>query len=279
MRLVIAVVGCRRNLVRMATVRATWAAAAPAGVEVDYFVGGGPEPVPDWVVQLQVPDDYASLPLKVHVAHRWLEGRDFDWVFKCDDDTYVVIDRLQREAATMRPGEFLGSSAFHPVFASGGAGYLISGEASAALGRLPPPPQGPEDVLFSQRLAQLGYLFRPSARLRYDCKPDDLPRANNDIVTCHWLSPRNMRRLHDDLVGSWRRQADAEASYRGVHAFWAGEVLLFPDGFFSGGAAEPDGLWRREAGRLHLTWFSWPETVLEADGAGWRCPELGLIAP
>ena len=278
MKLVIAVVGCRRNLIRMATVRSSWAHAPPPDVEVLFFVGDGPERVPSWVVQLDAPDDYGSLPLKVHAAHRWLQGRAFDWLFKCDDDTYVVIDRLQREAAGLQPGEFLGSSGFHPVFASGGAGYLMPAEASAALARMDPPPEGPEDVLFSQRLAALGYAFRSTDRLRYDCKPQDLPRRRNHIVTCHWLNPRSMRRLHDEFVGAQRSQDVAEAQYRGVHTYWAGQVLLFADGFFSGGAAEPDGVWRRERGRLHLTWFSWPETVLEANGSGWRSSDLELSA-
>lgn len=276
MSLLIAIVGCRRLLTRLATARATWGAAPPAGVEIVYFVGAGPDPVPDWVTALDAPDDYPSLPLKVHAVHRHLAAAKCDHVFKCDDDTYVVIDRLMAAATRLGPGDFLGAAAFHPEFASGGAGYLIPKAASAALAQLAPPDPGPEDVVFSQRLRTLGYGFQPSEALRYASEPQDLPTADNDIITCHWLTPLRMRQLHDHLAGLVRDPQRAEACFVAAHGAWSGQVRLYPDGFFVGGAAAPDGLWRREGDRLKLSWFSWPEDVLELQGATWRNANLSL---
>jgi hypothetical protein len=254
---------------RLATVRATWGARAVAGVEIVYVVGSGEAPMPDWVTVIDAPDDYASLPAKVHGIHQWLLGRDFDWVFKCDDDTYVVIDRLLAEIGSMAQGEFLGSSGFHPVFASGGAGYLMHREASQRLANDPAPGPGPEDVHFSNRLRDLGYAFRGSHRLRYASLPEDLPTPDNQIITCHWMKPARMRQLHDTLVGASRDAALAER-YRVAHEAWGGELLLFRDGIFLGGGGAPDGLWRRQGDRLHLQWFDWPEEVVARAGNGWR---------
>jgi hypothetical protein len=48
-RLIIAVVGCRAYLNRLATVRASWGTRCPDTVEIVYFVGRGAAAMPDWV--------------------------------------------------------------------------------------------------------------------------------------------------------------------------------------------------------------------------------------
>ena len=41
------------------------------------------------------PDDYASLPQKTRGFCRWaLANAEFEYLFKCDDDTYICLDRL-----------------------------------------------------------------------------------------------------------------------------------------------------------------------------------------
>ncbi|SDR39609.1 hypothetical protein SAMN05444161_3475 [Rhizobiales bacterium GAS191] len=275
MTLIIAVTGCRRTVARMEAVRATWASHIVADVDVLYFVGSGDALVPEWLTELDAPDDYASLPIKIHRIHQWLSGRAFDWVFKCDDDTYVVVDRLLAELPRLRPKDFLGSASFFPHFASGGAGYLMHREASNCLAREPVPCPAPEDVYFTQRLRSLGYTFRSTPRLRCDSRYGDEPTRDNDIISCHWLDPLGMRRLHDAFLCRPRERIPAEA-YRAVHAAWQGEVLLFDDGFFVGGASAPDGLWSVLGCRLRLRWFFWPEDVLDRTETGWRNDRLKL---
>lgn len=275
-RLIIAVIGCRAYLTRLATVRASWGATAQGDVEIVYFVGHGDAPMPDWVTQLDAPDDYDALPIKVHAMHRWLREYDFAWLFKCDDDSFVVVDRVLAEARAMAPDAFLGAPDFHPNFAGGGAGYLMTREASRRLADDPAPAPGPEDVIYSHRLIALGYDFHASPRLRHHSRDEDLPRPCNDIATCHWMSPLRLRERHDEMRGIVRAPALAQALYAAEHAAWRGELALFDDGFFTGGGGSPDGLWRLERDRLHIDWFSWPGDVLERHADGWRNHQLSL---
>ena len=45
---------------------------------------------------LWVEDDYRHLPAKGLAFYQYaLEHYDFDWLFKCDDDTWLALDRLE----------------------------------------------------------------------------------------------------------------------------------------------------------------------------------------
>jgi hypothetical protein len=275
-RLIIAVVGCRAYFTRLATVRASWATQAHDDVEIVYVVGRGGTAMPDWVTELDAPDDYEGLPIKVHALHRWLRDRDFAWLFKCDDDSFVVVDRVLAVARGMAPGVFLGAPDFHPNFAGGGAGYIMTRDASRRLADDPEPAPGPEDVHYSHRLIGLGYEFRATSRLRHRSRDEDLPRPGNDIATCHWMSPLRLRERHDDMAGIVRDPALAQAHYAAEHDAWRGELALFDDGFFTGGSGSPDGLWRLGDDRLWLDWFSWPSDMLERHADGWRNAQLAL---
>jgi hypothetical protein len=275
-RLVIAVVGCRAYLTRLATVRASWGARCPEDVDIFYFVGRGEAAMPDWVTRVDAPDDYDALPIKVHAVHKWLRDRPFDWLFKCDDDSFVVVDRVRAIAQGMASDSFLGAPDYHPHFAGGGGGYVMTRDASRRLADDREPPLGAEDVYYSHRLMALGYAFHATPRLRHDSRDEDLPRAGNDIATCHWMSPARLRDRHDEIAGISRDPAEAQARYAAEHREWCGELRLFDDGFFIGGGGSPDGLWRLVDDRLWLDWFSWSSEVLERHADGWRNDHLAL---
>ena len=275
-RLIIAVVGCRAYLNRLATVRASWGTRCPDTVEIVYFVGRGAAAMPDWVTQLDAPDDYDALPIKVHAMHNWLRERPFDWLLKCDDDSFVVADRAHAVAQGMAPDSFLGPPDYYPHFAAGGGGYVMTRAASRQLADDPEPPRGAEDVHYSHRLMALGYALCASSRLRHNSRDEDLPRPGNDIATCHWMSPARLRERHDEMAGISRDPVGAQARYAAEHRDWRGELLLFDDGFFIGGGGSPDGLWRLSGERLWLDWFSWSSEVLERHADGWRNDHLHL---
>jgi len=47
-------------------------------------------------VVLPVPDDYFHLVFKVRKMHQWALDHGFEYVYKCDVDTYVDLERLMR---------------------------------------------------------------------------------------------------------------------------------------------------------------------------------------
>ncbi len=52
-------------------------------------------------VGLDAPDGYNELPAKVKSFFRYaLENYEFEWLFKCDDDTYLELSRLTWQAGS-----------------------------------------------------------------------------------------------------------------------------------------------------------------------------------
>lgn len=90
----------RRN-----AVRDSWLRHPQKGVECLFFIGGeAAEEERGDTVGLDAPDTYNGLPAKVLAFFRYgLEHYDFDWIFKCDDDTYLDLSRLP-ELADSRYG-------------------------------------------------------------------------------------------------------------------------------------------------------------------------------
>lgn len=105
-------------------------------IDLLFFYGTAPDGIkpkggPD-EVNLEVKDDYPSLPLKVQAMFRWAFRQGYDYVFKTDDDTFVHPDRL---LAAFNPNldyeGFVISGG--PVDYCAGCGYWLS---RSALGRI-----------------------------------------------------------------------------------------------------------------------------------------------
>lgn len=120
--------------------RASWMADVHRHDNLDavFLVGGGDtvkQPIRvDDVLLLPCPDEYDTLPQRTSWFCRWaLQHDDWEYLFKCDDDTFVAVDRL---ASYQPPGEYVGAEwqdgvrygsgvALHPLQ------VLASGSASA----------------------------------------------------------------------------------------------------------------------------------------------------
>ncbi len=258
-RLLVGVCSCHGHAPLRAAARATWAGQVAERIRVVFFVGDGSESeAPDvWV--LRCPDDYEALPLKTQTFLRRALGEDdWDYVFKCDDDTYVMLDRLAGLAGL---GEFVGSADTAGAgFASGGGGYLLSRNAARAVVEAPVPAPGAEDVWVSRLLQQAGFKLVASPALQMNHAV--LPNRENSIVTAHWCSEELLRLIHRALAdpGALR----AAHTFHATHAAWHGPVTLLEGGYFFGGSFRPDGRWEFEVGEtwLRLQWFHWPEDRL-----------------
>lgn len=92
MRVLIAVVSCARDREAHELIRQTWAKNIP--VDYQFFVGRGCEVSRMDEIWLDVPDDWDGLPRKTQAVCRWAAERDYDFIFKCDTDSYVHVPRL-----------------------------------------------------------------------------------------------------------------------------------------------------------------------------------------
>src|SRR5690349_1177070 len=102
--ILIGICSCHRYAERRQAVRNTWLRSLPEDMKALFFVGRAPglECEEPGLVQLPVSDEYGQLTVKVLAFYRYaLEYFSFDYLFKCDDDTYVHVERLRK---LPRPG-------------------------------------------------------------------------------------------------------------------------------------------------------------------------------
>jgi hypothetical protein len=104
------------------------------GADVRFFLGQGNEnPAEDEVI-VGEPDDYYSLPHKVRAAFRWALEQGYDYIFKCDYDTWVDVPALLasgfegHEYIGLMGDEGEGGGLAHCP--SGGVGYWLSARAA-----------------------------------------------------------------------------------------------------------------------------------------------------
>jgi hypothetical protein len=274
-RILIGICSCHRYDNRRNAARATWLRALSPGTAAAFFVGVGESSDCADVVRLPVADDYQHLSTKVHCFYRYaLEHYSFDFVLKCDDDTYVCVDRLvhlPREGV-----DFLGSEELdHSGFASGGAGYLLSRRMLEHVVRDPVGPRQDEDVVFSGRARASGLRCESSGLLKGF--GNQFPEPCNAIITGHWCGPFEMVRVHGALTGEFPGAPLLELTAQ--HHAWSGSVRLYADGsFWSRGPSLPNGVWVADqcGRRLRLEWYHWPPTDLEQKTWGFEAPDLKL---
>ena len=153
MRLLIAIKSCRHDRDRghHDAIRETWGRDVTEA-DLRFFVGQG-NTISDLAEDeevVNVLDDYESLPLKTEAILRWFLSQNYDYVFLCDTDTYIVVPKLmkcgfekvdymgrntwplgvtRRYASTDRHGNIWPTfDAF--AWMSGGYGYFLSRKAA-----------------------------------------------------------------------------------------------------------------------------------------------------
>ena len=191
---------------------ATWLPVLEsAGIEVIFLVGIGTnsefaEPILVETgdhgrigTELQIPcaDDYDSLPQKTAVFCQWaLKNREFNHLFKCDDDTYIVPRRLIKYDLTgiqylgyeWETGESkIGSTGERVTFsyASGGAGYFLDKEAAKVIADAMEETSGIEDMLVGEYLHRAGIQLLAEPNLVAYSSSSHRPNPSNNHITGH----------------------------------------------------------------------------------------------
>jgi hypothetical protein len=178
--------------------RETW--LRDAAVDYRYFLGRGEGTAAADEIWLDVPDNYDSLPIKSRALIAWAYEHDYDFLFKCDDDTYCRMDRLMQSGYEAH--HYSGSRKMSPwfggpiEFAQGGAGYWLSRYAMEAVLAFAEKPctWGPEDLNLARMLKTQGILVHHDPR--YQWTMDLVPRPDNDIITAHRCTPQDLQRIH-----------------------------------------------------------------------------------
>lgn len=200
-KMVIGVLSCHKHATRREACLETWADVNERGdVDLVFILGGGQSPWPvreGCLLHCPCPDDYGSLSMKTRWLCLWADlNHEFDYLFKCDDDTYVHIDRL---LICDTPGDYVGGDIPGHCYphASGGAGYRLTPRAVAQVGKSLASCASYEDWLVWKLLTSAGITLRTDSRFNYNC--DRWPDPNNDQITCHWCSEQRMREIHEGL--------------------------------------------------------------------------------
>ncbi len=271
-RIFIGICSCCPNSDKREAVRTTWLKGLPNRIRATFFAGRGRASGED-IISLPVADDYNSLPKKVQVFFQHaLAHYEFEYLFKCDDDTYAVPERLFGIAKS--GAEFIGSRDWWPSHADGGAGYLLSRRAVAAVASAACPDGGPEDVWVTKTLRAAGIELQPCSELKYECR--EFPGSRNRLVTAHHCSPVIMSAIHARLLR--QRSSRTVMSFEAVHTAWQGPLVLLQSGIFLGGASRPHGQWKfgNDGKTLVIDWFNWPRDTLRKKGFGYANATLRL---
>lgn len=159
------------------------------------------------VLHLNCRDDYMALAYKTKAFCQWALTQEFDYLFKCDDDTFIATDRFL-EYVPM--GDYIGVDPcdhINPKFASGGAGYWLSRRAAQVVANMPI--EGicnaygvkpcSEDMVVYHALNHADIKFIQDKRFQAWNQPHRHPHAGNEIITCHYIKPDEMCRMDSKM--------------------------------------------------------------------------------
>jgi len=252
-KIFVAICSCNKekNVKLRDACRKTWLSDIPTNIEYKFFVGSGYDNIDENadVINLNVDDDYWGLPGKVAAIYKWVEDNiDYDYVFKCDDDTYVVLERLVE--LTINNHDFIGNEFLYDEkkkFASGGAGYFISKKIMPKILKEKIGNRGLEDVTFSKLALKHAESFFASGRLHFD----NSGMRDDDVITAHWLSVSKMFSFHNKL-----KNVGVEV-VKVKHPHWKRNIELYPNDQFSSSGQSDSGHYKKIDECLYLYWYNW----------------------
>lgn len=257
-RILVGVCSAKNHHALRQAARETWMSRTVYGIEVCFFVGDGDDcflPEEPDTLALKSEDTYEALPSKVKAffAHA-LKTKQFDWLFKCDDDTYLELKRLH--SLISDDWDFVGNEFLAGRGTpSGGAGYLLSRKLiEAVVNDEAIPPRGAEDVLIGESAVRNGARIHATERLCWN--KSRFPAIWNDTITSHWCQADQLRRI-EEIRSIVPRMLDVQ------HSFWRDRLMFFPDGSFIRSSTACQGTYQEDGdGIIRLKWKDWEAEVL-----------------
>jgi hypothetical protein len=200
LQILIAILSCHKYADLRQAQRETF--LSDCTVDYRYFIGE-PEGVEPDAVYLGVPDSYDHLTLKTQAMCRWALDNGYTHLFKCDDDTFIHVDRLLTSGFEQH--KYSGYTTGR-TWAQGGAGYWLNRECMELVANsCYKPPQHPaEDVMVGGTLKAVHIYPVHDERYRtgYGVTNCQVPTPNNDVITAHKLNAHGIRTVHSGLLSS-----------------------------------------------------------------------------
>ena len=138
LKILIAVESCFRDLQNGShqVIRETWGKDLDSSVDLRFFIGGAERLLlQEDEIQLDVKDDYDNLPYKTKEIFRWGWTKGYDFIFKCDVDSFLVPSKLL--SCNFKSYDYVGfftsNSEIPYLYASGGHGYFLSRRAAEVI--------------------------------------------------------------------------------------------------------------------------------------------------
>ena len=233
-RIVVGILSCQKTVDRKRTVEATWLRDLPKEYVTAYFLVGRPGRPAEIVgntLYLDCPDTYLGLPEKVVAFLEYAQANlAYDYVFKCDDDTYVDVGNwlgvpygdgdftvgqlmkydigyqtwMRQKGLEWKPSfdDFLRMTGRFPC---GGEGYFLSRRAVGAVvewcrsNSIDACPPSSEDILITGILKASGIEAKVVPALAGQRQDALLPWSvarNLGFATIHPVGPSRMRTIH-----------------------------------------------------------------------------------
>jgi hypothetical protein len=212
MKTLIAVMCCHSRIAYSDASRQTWAKDVQ-GADYKVFYGDGSHGVlnPD-EIQLAAPDDYYHTLTKIYEIVKWAYEQGYDYVLKCDDDVYVLPDRLM--TSPFMQHDFVGGEPFgvdgdrifryqNAVLAPGGV-WWMSRKAMAAVLSFPQPKQNDDELFVAHALKTHGLKVHIDNRIggygsipsgSYELVHCQLPDASS-VIAEYEFTPEQMQNNH-----------------------------------------------------------------------------------
>lgn len=191
MELLIGIQSCVRDRPYHQQMRDTWLKNCP----VDYkIVVAGPPTAPD-ELEVMCNDGFRYTAHKIHGLVEYAHRSGYDYLFKCDNDTYVHVPRLLNSGFANHEW-----TANHNSY--GGSGYWLSRKMMGCLLESPPVNWPTEDHWVTDVLRGKG--FEPFQDSRYHSLTRLGPRPDNDLITAHYYGRDNLQVKGPERLG-WIR--------------------------------------------------------------------------
>lgn len=185
MRAVIAIPSRQENVEKRQACRDTWLRHCESPVSYFFFLGTTAQTTVADEIRLDCPDGFLSH--KVQAMCQFAFDQGYDYLFKCDDDTYVNVPRLL--ASGFEQHDYVGRSC--GIHAHGGAGYWLSRKAMSVLAMASKSDWPSEDRWVGRTLTAAGVSILGDYRYSHR---NAVPEKNNDVITAH---PATSLQMHD----------------------------------------------------------------------------------
>jgi hypothetical protein len=216
MKLFVLILSCHKFPARREACRETWLPRLLPNMQYRFYVGEGPSVNEPDVVQLSISDSYDGLRDKTPEALRHALQFEWDWLLKCDDDVYVVPERLEDalksaqlfygyDKRETRPHEphYVGCVTRPPDFYGYGGAYFLDRWLTTRIMRTEAEDRIKHADMFNPSLGEdgwIGHLARKHVRYwmtdALNNNPEPVPTLYNNLATCHRKDPIAMRQAH-----------------------------------------------------------------------------------